>query len=229
MGLSHALEDYLEIILLLDRMKKVVRVKDIVEKLGVKAASVVGALKRLEKEELVIYERYGYVDLTAKGMEIAEGVYKRHKSLFEFFTEILGVSASVADRDACEMEHYLSKETFSKLLGFLEFVKECPGEGAGWVKDFRGFQKSGELPGKCEEGNNMSLADIKVGEKVMIKKIKTKSRLKRKFLDMGVIAGSVLEVVKIAPLGDPMDIKIKGYHLSLRKEEAKEILVEKAE
>ena len=229
MELSHALEDYLEVIFLLDRMKKVVRVKDIVGKLGVKAASVVGALRRLEKEELVVYERYGYVDLTAKGMEIAERVYKRHKSLFEFFTEILGVSASVADKDACEMEHYLSKETFSKLLGFLDFVKECPGEESGWIKDFRNFQKAEKLQVGYKGADNMSLADVKVGEKAIIKKIKTKSGLKRKFLDMGVVAGSVLEIVKVAPLGDPIDIKIKGYHLSIRKEEAKEILVEKAE
>lgn len=42
---------------------------------------------------------------------------------------------------------------------------------------------------------------------------------------MGVIPGSPVEVVKVAPLGDPIDVRIKGYHLSLRKEEAKDILV----
>jgi Fe2+ transport system protein FeoA len=42
---------------------------------------------------------------------------------------------------------------------------------------------------------------------------------------MGVARGSVVTVERIAPLGDPMDIKVKGYHLTLRKEEAKRILV----
>jgi ferrous iron transport protein A len=50
--------------------------------------------------------------------------------------------------------------------------------------------------------------------------------LKRKLLDMGVLPGVVFKVVKLAPLGDPIEIKIKGYNLSLRKEEASQILVE---
>jgi Fe2+ transport system protein FeoA len=43
---------------------------------------------------------------------------------------------------------------------------------------------------------------------------------------MGVIPGSVVEIERIAPLGDPIDIKVKGYHLSLRKEDAEKIEVE---
>lgn len=71
-----------------------------------------------------------------------------------------------------------------------------------------------------------SLDMIDVGGRAVIKKITARGTLRRKFLDMGVISKSEIEVIKIAPLGDPMDIKIKGYHLSLRKQEAKEILVE---
>ena len=46
---------------------------------------------------------------------------------------------------------------------------------------------------------------------------------------MGVIPGDIVSVVKVAPLGDPIDIKIKNYHLSLRKEEAEKIIVEETE
>jgi len=69
------------------------------------------------------------------------------------------------------------------------------------------------------------LSELRPKEKAKVQKITGQGALKRKFLDMGIIPGSDLEVIKVAPLGDPIDIKIKGYHLSLRKDEAKDILV----
>ncbi|MCP3659617.1 MAG: ferrous iron transport protein A [Bacteroidetes bacterium] len=71
------------------------------------------------------------------------------------------------------------------------------------------------------------LSDFKPKDKGEIKRLAVKGALRRKLLDMGVIPGSHFEVEKLAPLGDPIDIKIKGYHLSLRKEEASLIEVKK--
>lgn len=65
-----------------------------------------------------------------------------------------------------------------------------------------------------------NLSELNPKDKGLIKKIEKSGSLKRKLLDMGVILGSSIEVVKLAPLGDPVDVKIRGYHLSLRKEEA---------
>ena len=62
--------------------------------------------------------------------------------------------------------------------------------------------------------------------KGIVRKVEGQGNLKRKLLDMGVIPGSSIEVAKLAPLGDPVDVKIKGYDLSLRKEEANQISVE---
>ena len=70
------------------------------------------------------------------------------------------------------------------------------------------------------------LSALKVNEKAKVKRITGQGQIKRKLLDMGIIPGSSIEVTKLAPFGDPVDVKIKGYHLSLRKEEAKLILVE---
>jgi len=71
-----------------------------------------------------------------------------------------------------------------------------------------------------------SLDTLDVGCKAIIRKITAQGILRRKLLDMGAIPKSEIEVAKIAPFGDPIDIKIKGYHLSLRKQEARGILVE---
>jgi Fe2+ transport system protein FeoA len=70
------------------------------------------------------------------------------------------------------------------------------------------------------------LSELRPGEKGKVCRIQTEPRLKRRIMDMGVIVGSMVEVEKLAPMGDPIDIRVKGYHLSLRKEEAAGILVE---
>ena len=65
------------------------------------------------------------------------------------------------------------------------------------------------------------------GEKASIIKVSGKAYLKRRLLDMGVVPGSIIQMVRHAPLGDPLDIKIKGYHLSLRKSEAEHIEIKR--
>ena len=72
----------------------------------------------------------------------------------------------------------------------------------------------------------MTLRDLKVGESGRILRNKTKGSVKQRLMDMGITAGVVVTVVKIAPLGDPIEIEIRGYNLSIRKEDAKEIEIE---
>ena len=70
------------------------------------------------------------------------------------------------------------------------------------------------------------LSELKVGEKCKVGGIQGQGPVKRRILDMGVVPGSEIEVIRVAPLGDPVEFKLKGYYLSLRKEEAENILVE---
>jgi len=72
-----------------------------------------------------------------------------------------------------------------------------------------------------------ALSELKPKERGTIVKVGGDGPVHRRILDMGVVPGTEIEVVKVAPLGDPMDLLIRGYHLSLRKEEAREIFVEK--
>ncbi len=75
----------------------------------------------------------------------------------------------------------------------------------------------------------MNLAQLKPGEKGTITAIGAIGPLKRRLMDMGVLVGEELKVVKVAPLGDPLEVSIKSYHLSLRKKEAEGIAVEVAQ
>lgn len=70
------------------------------------------------------------------------------------------------------------------------------------------------------------LTDLLPGEKGVVKRVTGNSLIKRRIVDMGVVAGTRIEVQKFAPLGDPMEVKIKGFNLSLRKAEAQIIELE---
>jgi len=74
----------------------------------------------------------------------------------------------------------------------------------------------------------MTLADLKPGQSGEILKINVAGALKRWLMDMGVVAGANVRVEKVAPLGDPIEVRIKSYALSLRRAEAKSIEVEAA-
>jgi ferrous iron transport protein A len=74
----------------------------------------------------------------------------------------------------------------------------------------------------------MNLAMLKPGEKGTITKIGVMGPLKRRLMDMGVLVGEEVRVEKVAPLGDPIEVKVKNYNLSLRKREAEGISVEAA-
>lgn len=72
----------------------------------------------------------------------------------------------------------------------------------------------------------MNLARLKPGEQGRITKIGVTGPLKRRLMDMGVLVGEEVKVEKVAPLGDPIEVTIKHYNLSLRKKEAEGIAVE---
>ncbi len=72
----------------------------------------------------------------------------------------------------------------------------------------------------------MNLAMMKPGERGRITAIGAIGPLRRRLMDMGVLVGEDIAVVKVAPLGDPIEVTIKSYQLSLRKKEAEGIAVE---
>ena len=71
-----------------------------------------------------------------------------------------------------------------------------------------------------------TLKDAKVGETVRVKKLYGEGPVKRHIMDMGITRGVDLHVRKVAPLGDPMELNVRGYELSVRKADAEMIEVE---
>ena len=69
----------------------------------------------------------------------------------------------------------------------------------------------------------MTLRDLKPGQAGIVVSLASAGTVKRRIMDMGITPGVEIRVIKVAPLGDPVEVNVRGYELSLRKEEARQI------
>jgi DtxR family Mn-dependent transcriptional regulator len=246
-SLTASLEDYLEAIFRIIEEKQAVKPKDIAKRLRVSNSSVTGALRSLAEKELINYAPYDVISLTPTGKTAAKDVARRHEVLRDFFIKVLAVEEAEADRAACQMEHSITKVILERFIQFAEFVEVCPRGGAKWIAGFGYHCDRDENHESCERcisatleevrQRNQSecrkartvvrLNDLKPGQKGRVLKVRTRGEASRRIVEMGVTSGAVIEVERVAPLGDPIEIKVKGYHLSLRSNEAAGIEIEK--
>jgi DtxR family Mn-dependent transcriptional regulator len=244
--LTASLEDYLEAIFQIIADKQAVRPKDIARRLKVSNASVTGALRALADKALINYIPHDVITLTEQGKIAAKDVIRRHEVLRDFFIKVLAVADSAADQAACLMEHSIPKVILERFVQFAEFVEVCPRGGSKWIAGFKHHCDQEDTQENCErcmantleewrkqkqEGvrqpmTAVKLKDLKPGQRGRVLKIKARAGINKRIVEMGVTTGAVVELERLAPLGDPIDIKVKGYHLSLRKEEADGIEIE---
>ena len=139
--ISERMEDYLRIIYEIVKDKGYARIKDIAIELNIKPPTVVEMLKKLQKMGLVIYEKYGGIKLTERGMEIAEVIERRHETVRKFL-EMLFIPRDIALRDAHILEHGLHPKTILQLNRFIEFItthQDRPRFVTSWFKKFREY------------------------------------------------------------------------------------------
>lgn len=72
------------------------------------------------------------------------------------------------------------------------------------------------------------LSSLKPGARAIVRGVGGEPRIRRRLLEMGFVSGTAVRVVRLAPLGDPMQVTLHGYHISLRRSEAQSILVDPA-
>ena len=122
---SSRMEDYLEIIGELVELKGYATTLDISRYMNVSAPSVTKMLQRLDEGGFLEYEKYHGINLTSKGIQVAEGIRQKHGILLEFF-EILGIGNETANQDAEGIEHHLNPKTIKQLRKFITFLKANP-------------------------------------------------------------------------------------------------------
>lgn len=133
-SLTSAHEDYIEAIVELEeeQNRPEVRSVDIAARRNVSKASVNKALQTLRDAGYIEQERYGRITLTEAGREYGEEIWSRHQALRSFFVDDLGVDPEVADHEACEMEHTVSRDTMNRWMDWLDRLH---GERGGKTAD----------------------------------------------------------------------------------------------
>ncbi len=130
-------ETYIETIDALIRKLGYAVVTDIAKELGVKSPSVTSMLKKLDALGFVKYTPYRNVLLTQKGKDLAGFLKKRQKSL-EAFLNLIGIDETIAEEDACAIEHILHAPTLRKLSKFVDFL-QTP-QGTAWLSSFKKYE-----------------------------------------------------------------------------------------
>ncbi len=129
------MEDYLETILLLEKKNRVARVKDIAHELSVQMPSVTGALKTLKSRALVEYEKNSFINLTPKGLTLAQAILRRHEILVSFFKLALGLEGDSAEYQACQIEHAISQDTAERFSKLTRWIQENGTTAPGSIGD----------------------------------------------------------------------------------------------
>lgn len=237
--LTSAMEDYLEAIYHLEKERRIARVRDIAGRLRVKMSSVSSALKTLSSRGLIRYDPHQYIILTERGVEKAREIVRRHEVLQRFLSKVLKLEASVAEDNACRMEHHLDPEVIDKMVGFVEFVEMCPLDQTRWLEGLsegcdncipcldqarrkvRDRAKAQRVA--LEEG--MTLAAAAEGSQVMIESIKGAAAFRKALARDAVQEGAVATIEQIDLREGTILLNIKGYHVSLKQPDASKIRV----
>lgn len=122
--ITASMEDYIEMIYRLSNETGFTRVGDLSKALNVKPASITKMIKKLDELNLVNYEKYGYIKLTANGDSYGEYLLYRHNTI-EKFLKTIGVNENILEETE-KIEHVLSKETFKRIEYFIEIIEYHP-------------------------------------------------------------------------------------------------------
>jgi len=245
-ALSSNMEDYLEAIFHISSEKQAARAKDIADRLRVNKSSVTGALRSLSEKGYVNYAPYDIITLTDQGKILAEDVVRRHETLKDFFIKILLLEEDEAEEASCKIEHAISNKILERVINFVEFVEICPRGGKEWIEGFRRHCEKGDTSARCAEAitecfedlrkreglihkspqKTVALEEMDPGQRGKILNIQESSEIDNRLAGLGIHSGSIIEVEKQNSPDDHLDVKVRGYHLSLRKNEAAQISVE---
>ena len=227
LNVSASLEDYLEAIAEIIEEQGHAHTKEIADHLKVKMPSVTNALQALSARGLIHYQSHSPVFLTPAGAETAAVIRHRHNALRNFFCDILKLPANESNDAACKVEHIIGEKVTSRIVLLSEAiaVREDCAELRAYLNQTLP-QLNSETSGQEQL---IPLDQLPVGARGVVVKVAENLRGIKKFADLGLVSGTLLEMEGTAPLGDLMRIKVMGSSLSLRKSDAAHIWLRPAE
>lgn len=206
-------QDILETIYELEKNKGKARLTDIALKLEFSKSRTNQEIKKLISMGLIHEDKYGPIVLTKLGLFEAERIMFTHLLIKTFLKNHLGLDEDISEKDACAIEHIISEETIKAIVKHLE--KDLDNIG-----DFNLTEAEEYLVKKKR------LSELKVGQKARILKIEGLRSIKKRIMEFGIIKGEIIELIGVAPFGDPLSYKLNDFNLSLRIKEADNVIVE---
>jgi DtxR family Mn-dependent transcriptional regulator len=233
------MEDYLEAIYHLEKERRIARVRDIADRLGVKMSSVTSALKTLRSRGFVKYDPHQFITLTDRGHEKAKEIVRRHEVLKRFLSVVLQIDGPAAEDNACRLEHHLDPEVMDKLVRFVEFVETCPVDQTRWLDKLSGScddclpcldAARGKLRSRAEAqkaalDDGMTLADARMGAQVIIDSIRVPAKFRALISEQGLEKESVAMIEERDPETGAVRLNVKGYHITVKASDAAKIFV----
>jgi DtxR family Mn-dependent transcriptional regulator len=214
------MEDYLEAIYIIMLEEDIVRLKKIAQHLSVSAPSALGAVRTLEKENLVIHKKYGSIALTELGEEIARDIFQKHRVILNFLQETLGIDSERAQEEACNLEHHLSNETIDRLIKFDLYLKnnECD------IASFHKFYNSNKKPEINFYKKEQNLNTVESGKSIAVTRLSGDKKLRRFFINNGILPK--IEAVVISNNNTEIILKIGSKKIIIENKNAENVKVE---
>jgi DtxR family Mn-dependent transcriptional regulator len=230
-----SVEDYLKVIYDLSKNGNAVSTTEISRTLKVAPASVTEMLKKLAKKGYISHSPYHGTTLTSAGRRIAEKTVRKHRLLERFLHDVLKIDDTKVHKEACEMEHALSDDAEESLCRFLRHPDRCPDDGkiippcnlkiGSCAECIQLHSKGLKEVGKHDQ-NLVSIGNLKKGQCGKISFIRGGHNLLQRLLDMGLTPGTKVYAVKVAPLGGPVELSVRGSKLAIGKGVAAKVFVE---
>lgn len=216
---SPLFEEYLESILNMTSEGKPAIGARLAERMNVKPATVVGAIERLKKEELVLVdEKTKGITLTDKGREVAVSLARRHRLAERLLVDVLGISWADAHDEACELEHAISPRVEKALTTFLGNPQTCP--------------HGNPIPGSgaVVDPNSIPLKSVTVGNRVIISYISEEAEhepgLLKYLEENSLLPGTQLDIKGIAPFEESLlMVNSEGREVTIGSKTAQRIWV----
>lgn len=206
--LPSTFEDYLEAVLAItENGGRSATRQEIAAALSVPGAAAEAAITSLIEEGYLERTTGDAVGLTEKGLSVASRVARKHRVLQCFLTEMLGVDADAASKEACTLEHGISDETIDRLSSYMGSAQSPPG-----------------CPGRCLGREACTLLDCKEGDTVRVAMMRGPCR-HRRLLDLGIFPGEVVQIRRKLP-NQSVVVRVKGCDIAISPEIAASIIVE---
>ena len=213
---TDSMEQYLQTICRLGSEQSPVALSALADHLGISSVSANEMIKKLVARELVTYEPYKGVTLTAEGQAQALRVIRRHRLWERFLADVLGISWDRVHEEACQLEHATSALVEEKLAQFLSEPETCP----------HGHPVAGT---DCcfEDEEGFPLSEMEPGQRAVILCVaEHDADLLRYLAELELRPQAVIEVEEVAPFDGPLTVRIGECRRVIGRQVASQVTVQ---